>query len=180
MKVLFICTGNICRSPMGELLLPQFMPDLESDSAGTRGLVSHEIAPNSKRLLDQHGIDSSSFRAKRVTPQIAQGSNLILCFEHEQRKEIAVIAPTAARKTERFDPPVDKNGNVGKNAGDGLRFGIVVTLRGMDGRNRFDEFKMQCQLQSEPWIVEEIDMNTNIKIYQEADAEITFDDETEK
>lgn len=67
MKVLFICTGNICRSPMGELLLPQFMPDLESDSAGTRGLVSHEIAPNSKRLLDQHGIDSSSFRAKRVT-----------------------------------------------------------------------------------------------------------------
>ena len=84
MKVLFICTGNICRSPMGELLLPQFMPDLESDSAGTRGLVSHEIAPNSKR---------------RVTPQIAQGSDLILCFEHEQRKEIAVIAPTAARKT---------------------------------------------------------------------------------
>ena len=72
MKVLFICTGNICRSPMGELLLPQFMPDLESDSAGTRGLVSHEIAPN---------------------------SDLILCFEHEQRKEIAVIAPTAARKT---------------------------------------------------------------------------------
>ena len=99
MKVLFICTGNICRSPMGELLLPQFMPDLESDSAGTRGLVAHEIAPNSKRLLDQHGIDSSSFRAKRVTPQIAQGSDLILCFEHEQRKEIAVIAPTAARKT---------------------------------------------------------------------------------
>mgnify|MGYP000947987063 FL=1 len=84
------------------------------------------------------------------------------------------------RKTERFDPPVDKNGNVGKNAGDGLRFGIVVTLRGMDGRNRFDEFKMQCQLQSEPWSVAEIDMNTNIKFYQEADAEITFDDETEK
>lgn len=99
MKVLFICTGNICRSPMGELLLPQFMPDLESDSAGTRGLESHEIAPNSKKLLDQHDIDSSSFRAKRVTPQIAQGSDLILCFEHEQRKEIAVIAPTAARKT---------------------------------------------------------------------------------
>ncbi|MDB6508666.1 hypothetical protein ABG874_07755 [Bifidobacterium pseudocatenulatum] len=47
----------------------------------------------------------------------------------------------------------------------------------MDGRNRFDEFKMQCQLQSKPWIVEEIDMNTNIKLYQEADVEITFDDD---
>lgn len=81
------------------------------------------------------------------------------------------------RKTERFDPPVDENGNVGKNAGDGLRFSIVVTLRGTDGRNRFDEFKMQCQLQSKPWIVEEIDMNTNIKLYQEADVEITSDDD---
>lgn len=81
------------------------------------------------------------------------------------------------RKTERFGPPVDENGNVGKNAGDGLHSGIVVTLRGMDGRNRFDEFKMQCQLQSKPWIVEEIDMNTNIKLYQEADVEITFDDD---
>ena len=100
MKVLFICTGNICRSPMGELLLPQIScPILNPTVRAHAGLVSHEIAPNSKRLLDQHGIDSSSFRAKRVTPQIAQGSDLILCFEHEQRKEIAVIAPTAARKT---------------------------------------------------------------------------------
>ena len=68
MKVLFICTGNICRSPMGELLLPQFMPDLESDSAGTRGLVSHEIAPNSKRLLDQHGIDPAA-SARNESPR---------------------------------------------------------------------------------------------------------------
>ena len=30
---------------------------------------------------------------------------------------------------------------------------------------------------SKPWIVEEIDMNTNIKLYQEADVEITFDDD---
>ncbi len=80
------------------------------------------------------------------------------------------------RKIERFDPPIDKNGIVGANAGDGLRFGIVVTLRGMDGRNHFDEFKQNCQLQEEPWIVEEIDMQTSVELYHEADVDIDFDD----
>ena len=81
------------------------------------------------------------------------------------------------RKTERFDPPIDDNGVIGKNAGDGMRFGIVVTLRGMDGRNHFDEFKQRCQLQEEPWIVEEIDMQANIELYREADVEIDFEDD---
>lgn len=58
-----------------------------------------------------------------------------------------------------------------------MRFGIVVTLRGMDGRNHFDEFKQRCQLQEEPWIVEEIDMQANIELYREADVEIDFEDD---
>lgn len=81
------------------------------------------------------------------------------------------------RKTERFDPPIDENGGMGPNAGDGMRFGIVVTLRGMDGRNHYDEFKQNCQLQEEPWIVEEIDMQTNIELYHEADVNIEFDND---
>lgn len=81
------------------------------------------------------------------------------------------------RKTERFDPPIDENGAVGKNAGDGLRFGIVVTLRGMDGRDRFEEFKQRCQLQKEAWIVEEINIRSNIELYQESDVEIDFDED---
>ncbi|PLS29982.1 peptidase S8 [Bifidobacterium margollesii] len=81
------------------------------------------------------------------------------------------------RKTERFDPPSDENGGMGPNAGDGMRFGIVVTLRGMDRRNHYDEFKQNCQLQEEPWIVEEIDMQTNIELYHEADVNIEFDND---
>lgn len=81
------------------------------------------------------------------------------------------------RKVERFDRPIDEDGNLGPNAGDGMRFGIVVTLRGMDRRNHFEEFKRNCQLQEEPWIVEEIDMNLNVELYNEADVEIDFDEE---
>lgn len=101
MKVLFVCTGNICRSPMGELLFPQFFtdPDLQVDSAGTNGLVDSPIDPSSGKLMAQDGIDASAFRSKRLTPQLALGSDIIFCFSKHQQQKIATIAPPATRKT---------------------------------------------------------------------------------
>lgn len=101
MKVLFVCTGNICRSPMGELLFPLFFhsDEIETDSAGTQGLISSEIDPSSAQLLTTDGVDSSAFRSKRLTPQLAMSADLILCFTERQAKEIATLAPRVARKT---------------------------------------------------------------------------------
>ena len=97
MRVLFICTGNICRSPMGELLFRTYTQgtSLEIGSAGTHSLVGHSIDPSSKALMDAVGIDSSQFRSTQLTQDIADNSDLILCFEPEQRHNIVVIAPTA-------------------------------------------------------------------------------------
>lgn len=69
MKVLFVCTGNICRSPMGELMFPLFFhhDDIETDSAGTQGLIENPIDPSSARLMELDGIDASGFRSKRLT-----------------------------------------------------------------------------------------------------------------
>lgn len=97
MRVLFICTGNICRSPMGELLFRTYTQgtSLEIGSAGTHSLVGHGIDPSSKALMDAVGIDSSQFRSTQLTQDIADNSDLILCFEPEQRHNIVIIAPTA-------------------------------------------------------------------------------------
>ena len=97
MRVLFICTGNICRSPMGELLFRTYTQgtSLEVGSAGTHSLAGHSIDPSSKALMDAVGIDSSQFRSTQLTQDIADNSDLILCFEPEQRHNIVVIAPTA-------------------------------------------------------------------------------------
>ena len=97
MRVLFICTGNICRSPMGELLFRTYTQgtSLEVGSAGTHSLAGHSIDPSSKALMDAVGINSSQFRSTQLTQDIADNSDLILCFEPEQRHNIVVIAPTA-------------------------------------------------------------------------------------
>lgn len=101
MRILFVCTGNICRSPMGELLLPRFLPDpdIVADSAGTRGLPSHHIDPSSATLLNHADIDSNGFRSKRLTPQIANAADLVLCFEPHHIRDVCAIAPQVGRRT---------------------------------------------------------------------------------
>ncbi|EFA23925.1 low molecular weight phosphatase family protein [Bifidobacterium gallicum] len=101
MKVLFVCTGNICRSPMGEYLFPLFFNDsgLVMDSAGVQGLPASPIDPSSERLLQADGIDASAFRSKRLVPQIARSADLILCFSTHQRNEIVRQNPTVGRRT---------------------------------------------------------------------------------
>ena len=100
MRILFVCTGNICRSPMGELLLPRFLPDpaITADSAGTHGLAQHPIDPNSARILAHSQIDASAFRSKRITSQIANDADLILGFEPHHISEVVSLAP---RKSQR-------------------------------------------------------------------------------
>ena len=72
-------------------------------SAGTRGLPMHQIDPSSARLMDSVGIDSSGFRSRRLTREMAESADLILCFEAAQRKEIVTVAPKAVRYTFLLD-----------------------------------------------------------------------------
>ena len=89
MRIMFVCTGNICRSPMGELLMSHYLTGttVQVSSAGTRGLPMHPIDPSSGRLMQSVGIESSGFRSRRLTRQMADEADLILCFEKQQRKE---------------------------------------------------------------------------------------------
>lgn len=101
MRIMFVCTGNICRSPMGELLMSHYLTGttVQVSSAGTRGLPMHPIDPSSGRLMDSVGIESSGFHSRRLTRQMADDADLILCLEKQQRKDIVTLAPAAVRYT---------------------------------------------------------------------------------
>jgi protein-tyrosine phosphatase len=100
MLILFVCTGNICRSPIGELLAKRYLAasSINISSAGTHGLSSHPIDPSSEKLLDRAGIDSQAFRSKRLTAELATSADLIFCFEKIQRQEIALLAPSMSKR----------------------------------------------------------------------------------
>ncbi|OSG99542.1 protein tyrosine phosphatase, partial [Bifidobacterium adolescentis] len=101
MHIMFVCTGNVCRSPMGELLMRRYLSgtSITVSSAGTHALVGHSIDPSSGRLMDSVGIDSSEFRSRQLTRELAESADLILCFEEEQRNNIVDMAPSVVRRT---------------------------------------------------------------------------------
>lgn len=73
MKILMVCLGNICRSPLAEGILKQKAAaaglDWEIDSAGTNGYhVGEAPHPLSQKVARQHGIDISSQRARNLVP----------------------------------------------------------------------------------------------------------------
>ena len=58
-------------------------------------------------------------------------------------------------------------------AGRGLQFGVVVTLREMNGINRIDDFIKMCMMRG--WVVTSLDVQTQVDVYNRAEEEITFE-----
>lgn len=60
------------------------------------------------------------------------------------------------------------------HAGRGLPFGIVVTLREMNGVNRIDDFVQRCSLRG--WIASTVDIQNRVNIYNASEIEIGFEE----
>jgi protein-tyrosine phosphatase len=100
--VLYVCTGNVCRSPMAELLFRAWVtPDADVDvsSAGTQALVGRPIDGSSASALGQLGVDPSRHRARQFEPWMAADADLVLTAERAHRDVVMTALPTAFRRT---------------------------------------------------------------------------------
>ena len=95
--VLFICTGNICRSPTAERLLRAYAAEggheVTASSAGTHGLVGHPMDPTAATVLQQLGGESDGFVARRISARIAEDADIVLAMTARHRDEVLAIAP---------------------------------------------------------------------------------------
>ena len=77
MKIICICTGNTCRSPMAAAILQRLLPGADVSSAG---LYAEDGMPASRHALlamDEMGLDISAHRARRFCPEMAEGALLV-------------------------------------------------------------------------------------------------------
>jgi low molecular weight protein-tyrosine phosphatase len=103
-KVLFVCLGNICRSPTAEGVLrhlaaqeaPQL--ELEIDSAGTADYhIGGPPDPRSQRAALMRGIDISGLKARQVAADDFERFDLILAMDGENLRELQAMRPRNSR-----------------------------------------------------------------------------------
>ena len=87
-KVLFVCTGNICRSAYAERRAQHLSPETEFVSAGTHAMRGWGVDDEMTAELKRRGGSAAGFAAQQLTAALARSADLILCATREHRAYI--------------------------------------------------------------------------------------------
>ena len=103
-RILFVCTGNICRSPLAERVLQQEMDKIAPgvfavESAGTDAKVGSAMEPLIEGFIRDTGASWNGFAARQLTAQILDRQDLVLALTREHRSRIVRLRPVLLKKT---------------------------------------------------------------------------------
>jgi protein-tyrosine-phosphatase len=102
-KVLFVCMGNICRSPMAEGLMVEWVikgvgPDISVSSAGIFATPGNPPEPLAVQVAREAGVDISGHRARVVNNENLSWADIVLVMESGQRGFISMAFPQQSAK----------------------------------------------------------------------------------
>ncbi|TCL07331.1 protein tyrosine phosphatase [Sodalis ligni] len=101
-KIIVVCVGNICRSPLGECILQKAFPEKKISSAGIAAMEGLPADDKAIKVADAHNFDIKGHEAKQLTSQMCHDNDLILVMEKKHTLAINQISPESRGKIMLF------------------------------------------------------------------------------
>lgn len=100
-RILFVCVGNICRSPTAEILMRHALAQsgVEVASAGLQALAGHPVDPTAALLLRARGLDPEPHRARQLNASLLADADLVLVMERRHQAALVRDYPQASGKS---------------------------------------------------------------------------------
>jgi len=117
LKVLFVCSGNICRSPLAKVLAEQIFREegLEFDwidSAGTLGIEDQPASPHALDAAKVKELDLSQHRSKGLSANLLDESTHLVVMAPEHAREVLLQRPDAESRLVRIWKYTDRKGRL--------------------------------------------------------------------
>ena len=103
-KILFVCSGNTCRSPLAAALAREILPgrldfEVEIASAGTSAVDGAPASEHSIEVARAHGIDLSTHRSRPLTAGMVRAADLIVTMNVRHRDTVGEADPDSLEST---------------------------------------------------------------------------------